>query len=310
MRLHVHKHRKAKRTVAARLLTRLCLSAAIALSEIIAGALAGSAALIADAVHNLGDVCALALSVLASALSSRPTSFRHTYGLKRFEVLAACLNAAVLAVISVFIIRHGFQRLFHPEPVQAGITMVVAMVALVANSASVLLLRHHDRHDLNVRSAFFHLLQDALCSLIVLISAALARTRIGPYLDPIAAMIIGVAVLIGAFSIIRQTFATLLEGVPDGIQVQSVVESVEQRFSAVAMHHVHVWQVGPSQRALTAHLLVRNMDVAEAEVLCNDIRSHLKEKWGIQHVTLEPEVKGCGSETVLGTWNAVFDDGD
>jgi cobalt-zinc-cadmium efflux system protein len=306
----MHEHQKATRTVAARLVASLCLNAVIAVSEIVAGAFAGSAALIADAVHNLGDVSALAVSIVVRGLSSRPASFRHTYGLKRFEVLAAFLNAAVLAVISIFIIRHGLQRLLHPEPVRTGITMVVAGMALVANSASVLLLRHHDRHDLNVRSAFLHLLQDALSSLIVLISAALAKTPIGHYLDPIAAMIIGVAVLLGAFSIIRQTVATLLEGVPDGIDVQSVVESVEQRFSAVAMHHVHVWQVGPSQRALTAHLLVRNMDVAQAELLCNDIRCHLKEKWNIQHVTFEPEVKGCGSETVLGVWNPAFDDGD
>ncbi|MGA7770402.1 MAG: cation diffusion facilitator family transporter [Candidatus Sulfotelmatobacter sp.] len=306
----MHEHWKAERTLTTRLLTSLCLNAAIALAEIIAGVFSGSVALIADATHNLGDVFALALSFLARTLSSRPPSFRHTYGLKRFEVLAAFLNAVVLIVVAVFIVKYALSRLFHPEPVQAGVTALVASMALVANGASVLLLRHHDPHDLNVRSAFFHLLQDVLSSLIVLISAALARTHFGSRLDPIAAMIIGVAVLIGAFSIIRQTFATLLEGVPDGIRVQSVVESVEQRFSAVAMHHVHVWQVGPSQRALTAHLLVRNMDVAEAEVLCNDIRSHLKEKWGIQHVTLEPEVKGCGSETVLGTWNAVFDDGD
>lgn len=222
-------------------------------------------------------------------------------------MLAALLNAAVLVVVALFIVKCALSRLFHPEPVQAGITALVASMALVANGASVVLLRHHDPHDLNVRSAFFHLLQDALSSLIVLISAALARTPLGAHLDPIAAMIIGAAVLLGALSILRQTFATLLEGVPDGIQVQDVVESVEQRFSAVAMHHVHVWQVGPSQRALTAHLLVRNMDVAQAEVLCNNIRSHLKEKWDIQHVTLEPEVKGCGVETVLGVWNQVLD---
>jgi cobalt-zinc-cadmium efflux system protein len=306
----MHEHRRAERTVAGRLLASLCLNAVIALSEIIAGVFSGSVALIADATHNLGDVFALALSLLARTLSSRPPSFRHTYGLKRFEVLAAFLNAAVLVVVAVFIMKHALSRLLHPEPVQAGITILVASVALVANSASVLLLRHHDPHDLNVRSAFFHLLQDVLSSLIVLVSAALARTRVGPHLDPIAAIVIGVTVLLGGLSIIKQTFVTLLEGVPEGIQVQSVVASVEQHFSGVAMHHVHVWQVGPSQRAFTAHLLVRNMDVAQAEVLCNNIRCHLREKWYIQHVTLEPEVKGCGSETVLGVWKPVFDDGD
>lgn len=306
----MHERRGAEQAVATRLLASFCLNAAIACAEIVAGVFSGSVALIADAVHNLGDASALALSVLARALSSRPPSVRHTYGLKRFEVLAAFLNAAVLVAIAVFIIKHASFRLFHPEPVQRGITILAASVALLANSISVLLLRHHDPQDLNVRIAFFHLLQDVLSSLIVLVSAALARAGSATRLDPIAAMIIGVAVLFGALPILRQAFSTLLEGVPDGIQVQSVVESVEQQFRAVAMHHVHVWQVGPRQTALTAHLLVRNMDVAEAEVLCNSIRGYLKEKWHIQHVTLEAEVKGCGAETVLGVWNPAFDDGD
>ena len=116
----MHEHWKADRTVTTRLLASLCLNAAIALAEIIAGVFSGSVALIADATHNLGDVFALALSLFARALSSRPTSFRHTYGLKRFEVLAAFLNAVVLIVVAVFIVKYALSRLFHPEPVQAG----------------------------------------------------------------------------------------------------------------------------------------------------------------------------------------------
>jgi cobalt-zinc-cadmium efflux system protein len=293
----------------ARLLASLCLNAIVAFSEIIAGVFSGSVALFADATHNLGDVLALALAFLARTLGSRPPSLKHTYGLKRFEVLAAFMNAAVLAAVAVLIVRHALVRFFHPQPVRAGIIILVASIAFLANTTSALLLRKHDSDDLNVRSAFLHLFQDALSSLLVIVSAALARTRFGIGLDPVAAMIIGVAVLVGAFSIIKQTFVTLLEGVPEGIEVQSVVASVEQHFNSVAMHHVHVWQVGPTQRALTAHLLVRNMDVAEAEALCNNIRCHLREQWHIQHATLEPEVNGCGSDTVLGTWSPALTKG-
>lgn len=293
---------KTEQSVRVRLFLSLCLNAAIAFAEIVAGIMSGSVALMADATHNLGDAFALALSFLARTLGSRPPSFRHTYGLKRFEVLAASVNAGVLAVVAVLIIKHALARLLHPEPVKVGLTILVGSAALVANSISVLLLRRHDPHDLNVRSAFLHLLQDVFSSLIVVISAALASTHIGTRFDPIAAMIIGVAVLFGALSILQQVLVTLLEGVPAGIRVQSVVDSVERHFS-VAMHHVHLWQLGPRQHALTAHLLVRNMDVAQSEILCNGIRDHLREKWNIRHVTLEPEVKGCGSEAVLGAWD-------
>ncbi len=295
-------NRKSERTMAARLATSLCLNAIIALTEITGGLLSGSVALIADATHNLGDVFALALAFLARSLSSRPPSFRHSYGLKRFEVLAASLNAAALVAVAVLVIKSAFIRFLHPEPVQAGIIILVATVALVANGASVLLLRHHHPHDLNIRSAFFHLLLDVFSSLLVLVSAVLARTRFGTHLDSIAAIIIGVSVLFGAVSILREAFGTLLEGVPDGIHMPAVVTSVEGRFSGVAMHHVHVWQIGPGQCALTAHILVPNMHVAQAENLCSNIRSYLQEEWRIQHVTLEPEVKGCGLNTVLGVW--------
>ena len=237
------------------------------------------------------------------SLGSRPPSLRHSYGLKRAEVLAAFINAVMLVVVAAFIIEHAVSRLFHPEAIHARLTIAVAIAAIIVNSASVLLLRHHDHDDLNVRAAVFHLFQDVLSSTVVLVSAAMAGTRFGVYLDPAAAMLIGIAILLGAFSILSQALLTLLEAVPNGIQLEDVVQSVEQKFSGIALHHLHVWQVGPKQRILTAHLLIRDMGVAQAEMLCNDIRRYLKELWGIEHVTLEPEVKGCGSETLLGAWN-------
>jgi len=180
--------------------------------------------------------------------------------------------------------------------------VVVASIALLANTVSVLLLRRHDHHDVNVRSAFLHLVQDAVSSLIVLLAAALANTSMGRYLDPVAAIIIGVAVILGVLPIVRQALSTLLEGAPDDIEIEALAESVGQRFCPVRIHHVHVWQIGPGQRALTAHVTVQDMSTSEAETLCRAIRRFLVENWRIQHVTLEPEAAGCGSEAVLGAW--------
>jgi len=298
----MHHHPITERSVGIRLWASLCLNGAIACTELIAGLLSGSIALLADAVHNLGDTGALALSVFARALGSRPPSFRYTYGLKRFEVLAAFLNAVMLAVIAIFIVKQAQSRLLHPEPIRTGIIVVVATIAFVANCTSALLLRRHDRHDSNVRTAFLHLVQDAISSLIVLLAAVLANTTVGRYLDPVAGIVIGIAVLAGVFPIIRETLSTLLEGAPDDIEISALVESVRQRFHPVRMHHVHVWQVGPGQRALTAHLAVQNITVSQAEALCSAIRLYLMESWRIQHVTFEPETKGCGSEAMLGAW--------
>ncbi|HEV2398874.1 MAG TPA: cation diffusion facilitator family transporter [Candidatus Sulfotelmatobacter sp.] len=305
----MHRHdNDSGRTTTVGLLVSLCINAVIALAELIAGTLAGSVALVADSTHNFGDVFALAVACLARRLGSRPPTLRHTYGLKRIEVIAAVWSASVLICVAILIVRQALARLLHPEPYQTGITIAVASVAVVANGVSALLLRHHDPQDLNVRSAFLHLAQDAVSSLLVVVSALVTtRTRLGSSFDSIAALVIAVAVVIGAVSVLRQALATLLEAVPEGIQVHSLVQHLEQKFNDVAMHHVHVWQIGPKQRVLTAHLLVHNMDVVQSEILCQKVRAYLKDEWQIQHVTLEAEVYGCGSDTVLGTWSPVLE---
>jgi cobalt-zinc-cadmium efflux system protein len=287
-----------------RLWTSVGLNVLITCAEFVGGFLSGSVALLADAVHNLSDVFALVLAAFARTLGMRPPSFRHTYGLKRFEVLSALLNAVVLLVITTFLMKESISRLMHPTPTRATITLIIATLALVANLGSVVLLRRHDEHDLNVRSAFLHLVQDALSSLVVVIAAALANTRIGPYLDPAAAILVGVAVVVSVFSILRETLHTLLEGTPHDIEVEDLVQSVEEQFQPVRLHHVHVWEVGPGQCALTAHLDVGNAELAAIELRCREIRGFLSDRWAIQHVTLQPEVRGCRDMGILGTWSA------
>ena len=179
--------------MASRLWAAAGLNVLITCTEFVGGVFSGSVALIADAVHNLSDVFALVLAAVARSVGSRPPSLRHTYGLKRIEVLSAFLNAAILLLITAFIIREAVLRLLHPSPVKMALTLLIACVALFGNIASVLLLRRHNAHDLNVRSAFLHLVQDALSSFVVVVAAALAHTRLGPYLDPIAALVVGCA---------------------------------------------------------------------------------------------------------------------
>ncbi len=276
-----------------RLLLSAGLNLVITVAEVAGGLLAGSLALLADAAHNLSDVVALVLAILARAVSRRPPSASHTYGLKRVEVLAALLNAVTLLVITGFIAREALHRILAPEPVKAGLMLAVALVALVANLVSVFLLRAHERHDLNVKSAFLHLVQDALVSLAVVVAALFARTAIGPYLDPIASLVVGFAVLYGALGIVWESLGMLVEAVPRGLDLQELVAGVEGAYAPAKMHHVHVWEVGPGQRVLTAHVSVPEMSVAASEGLFQSIRAFLRERYAIEHATLEAEVNGC-----------------
>ena len=286
-----------------RLWASAALNTAITLAELFGGLFSGSLALLSDAAHNLSDVAAVVLALWARRFSRRPPTARHTYGFKRAEVLAALANAVVLIAVTVLIAREAFVRLLHPEPVQQGLMLAVALVALFANVGSVLLLRRHDKDDVNVRSAFLHMAQDALASLAVVIAALLAHTRLGPYVDPAAAILVGLAVLRSALSLVWETVSTLMEGAPQDVDLEAMASSVGSAFPEVTLHHVHIWQNGPGQRLLTAHVTLQNdMDGSAIEALFDDIKELLHEKWAITHATLEPEVAGCGKTDLLGQW--------
>jgi cobalt-zinc-cadmium efflux system protein len=285
-----------------RLWASAALNFGITLVEVAAGLWAGSLALLADAAHNLADVGALGLAIFARRLGRRAPTPRHTYGFKRAEVVAALINAAALIAISALIGRAAIGRFFHPEPVRATVMLMAAAAAFVANVVSVLLLRAHSSEDINVRSAFLHLAQDALASLAVVVAALLAQTSLGRYVDPAAAILIGLVVLRSAASIVWDSLHTLLEAAPAGVNVEDLAGDVARKFTNIRLHHVHVWEVGPGQCVLTAHMKVGAVTVAEAESVAAEVRRFLHEEWGIAHATLEAEANGCGREQLLGEW--------
>jgi cobalt-zinc-cadmium efflux system protein len=295
-----HPHRSEPDNLDRRLWASAALNLGITLVELIGGLWAGSLALLADAAHNLADVGALGLAIFARSLGRRAPTRRHTYGLKRAEVVAALINAAALIAISVLIGREAVSRLFHPAPVHSAVMLVAATGAFIGNVASVLLLRMHTREDINVRSAFLHLAQDALASLAVVVAALFSGAAAGWYVDPAAAILIGVVVLRSAISIVWESLHTLLEAAPAGVDVQQVAQEVARRFTGVRLHHVHAWEVGPGQRVLTAHMKVGVATLLEAESVAAEVRRFLHTDWGITHATLEAEANGCGQEALLG----------
>jgi cobalt-zinc-cadmium efflux system protein len=279
------------------------LNLAITLAEVAGGVLAGSLALLSDAAHNLSDVAVVALALWARSLGRRPPTARHTYGFRRAEVLAALVNAVVLVAVGALIAREALARILHPSPVARGLMLAVALAAFLANLGSVLLLRRHDADDVNVRSAFLHMAQDALASLAVVAAALLARTAVGPYVDPAAALVVVVAVLRSALSLAWETVSTLMEGAPGGLDLEAVAAAVARAFPGARLHHVHVWQNGPGQRLLTAHVAVgQGVDGSAIETLFARIKDFLHAGWAITHATLEPEVVGCSDKALLGTW--------
>jgi cobalt-zinc-cadmium efflux system protein len=296
---HAH-HRKG---LDKRLWASAILNATITLAEVIGGLLSGSLALLSDAAHNLSDVVAVVLVLWSRRVARRPATIRHTYGLKRVEVLAALINAVTLVAVTVLIAREAILHLLHPTPVARGIMLVVATFAFLANVGSVLLLRQHEHGDVNVRAAFLHMLQDSIASLAVVLAALLARTAVGSYVDAVAALLVALLVLRSALSLGWETLSTMLEGAPVDVNIKEVAGRVADRFAPARMHHIHVWELGPHQRLLTAHLLLgAELGGREIEELLAKLKVFLRERWAIDHATIEPEITCCEESGLLGQW--------
>ena len=297
-----HSHRGMDR----RLWATAALNLVIAVAEILGGVLSGSLALLSDATHNVGDLVAVLLALFARGLGRRPPSIRHTYGLKRVEVMAALINAVLLIGATVFIARESVLRLLHPAPVARGIMLAVAIVALAANAAAVFLLRHHEHEDVNVRSAFLHMAQDAFASVAVVVAALLAHTAAGAYVDSIAALVVSLVVMRSALSLAWQTTSTILEGVPRDVDIAELAERVALKFAPACLHHVHVWEIGPQQRLLTAHVVLgQEMDGRGIEAFLTRMKAFLHQEWKINHATIEPEITCCPDANLLGHWEDV-----
>ncbi len=277
------------------------LNGLISIVEFTAGVMTNSLALISDAAHNISDFFAVLIALLSRIAGKKPPTLRHTYGFRRLEVIAALVNALTLVALMAILLKESIARLITPvKPPDQSVIIMVAFFALLANSFSVLLLRKHEKEDLNTKSAFLHMLQDALASLVVIISALFYKTGIGRFVDPVATILISLFVLRSAISILWETFMTLLEGVPADIDIRDLAEGVEKEFGDVSIHHIHIWQNGPGDRLLTAHLHFREKTgIGEVESRIAGVRDHLEKRWNISHITLEPECEGCGESGLL-----------
>jgi cobalt-zinc-cadmium efflux system protein len=293
-------HSHDPQTIEKRLAASIALNAIIVVAEVVGGLVSGSLALLSDAIHNLSDVAALSIAFVARRLGRRPPSQRHTYGLGRVEVMAALFNSATILVVGTLIIRSAVTRLLNPTPVLGGVMLAVASVGLAANLLSVLLLKGHSHGDLNMKAAVLHLLQDTLSSVAVVAAALLSGWRYGAYLDPAVSILVVGLVLFSGWRLLRDATRVLLEGTPAGLDLEELRQDVQQLVPGCDLHHIHVWELRPGQRMLTAHLRVADGLLSEQESVLKKVRDHLQTRWSIAHSTLEPEIVGCGESDILG----------
>ena len=254
----------------------------------------GSLALLADAAHNLGDVAGLALAWAAWAAARLPASSRKTYGWQRGSILASFVNAVVLLLAMGSLGWEAIGRLQDPSPVAAATVMAVAAAGVAVNTATALLFLRGRHSDLNLRGAFLHMAADALVSLGVIFAGALYLWRGWTWIDPVTSLVIVLIVIIGTWSLFRQSLHLLFDGVPEHISLDAVRDTLTALPGVTAVHDLHVWAMSTAEPALTAHLLCRD-DVAISSVL-REARRQLHQSYFINHVTLQIEHEHCASD--------------
>lgn len=293
--LHAHLDGDASHTHVIEGRSQLALGVALGLTllfaviEVITGFISNSLALISDAGHMVTDAAALGLALLAQAIAKRPPSSRHSFGFVRAEALAAFVNSLAMLALVAWIAWEAVQRLLHPEPVQGGVVLVVAAIGASINLLVAWILSR-DNQSINTRAALVNVMGDLLGSIAAIASGAIIYFTGWLRVDPILSIFVAMLILRSTSGILRESYHFLMEGVPHEIDYLEVGASLKGIDGVLDVHDLHVWDMSPGHPALIGHLEIASLD--QWPTVLAAVRAMLREKHGIDHVTLQPEAAG------------------
>lgn len=296
-KLHNHETEKAQ---GKKLLFVFFLNIGITLAEAIGGFVSLSLALLSDALHNLSDVFAIVISYVGFKLAQVENSEKRTFGLKRAEVFAALINAALLAVLSIFLFLEAYHRLKKPLPVNADLTILIGFFGLLGNLASMGLLYEKEEKSLNIYSAFLHMFADALSSIAVILGALLMKFYGLFLIDPLLTFGIGAYVLYSSFHLLSESVRILMQVAPKNLDVYEIKREIEKINGISDVHHIHLWSLTDKEIFFEAHVeSSADISLSEACEKISTIEKVLKQKFGISHVTIQMEYKACKDKSVI-----------
>ena len=294
MHNHSHLGEIANQTTK-RLMLSLTLTAAFVLVEVIAGVFGNSLALLTDAAHNFTDVIALGLSWYALKIAAKPANAGKTFGYHRVGILVALVNSTTLILIAVGIFYEAYHRFITPPEVDSVILIGVGTLAFLINAVTAWLVKDGSDHDLNLRSAFLHLMGDVMSTLGAVIAGVIIYFTQWNWLDPLVSVLIGGFILWNAWSILRQSIHILLESTPENINMKEMVEKLHTVDGVRSVHDLHVWSINENLRMLSAHVVTDDISMRESSLIQQDINELLAHGYNIQHATLQIECEGCGN---------------
>jgi cobalt-zinc-cadmium efflux system protein len=284
--------------VSSRMALALGLTVAFVIVEAAAGLFANSLALLTDAAHNLTDVIALGLSWFAIRLTAQPANAQKTYGYHRAGILVALANSTTLALISFGIFYEAYRRFMSPPEVKSGVLIGVGLIAVIINLVTALLVRQGSESDLNLRSAFVHLMGDVLSTTGAVIAGVIIYFTGANWLDPLVSVLIGFLILYNAFGILRETVDILLESTPRDVDMQSMVDDILQVNGVLGVHDLHVWSLTRSLRTMSAHILTNDLPISLGAEIQRQVNEILYRRYNVAHATLQLECVGCDPDSL------------
>jgi cobalt-zinc-cadmium efflux system protein len=293
---HMHSHvgDLANQTTK-RLALSLSLTAIFVFIEVAAGVLSNSLALLTDAAHNFTDVIALGLSWYALKIATKPANAGKTFGYHRVGILVALVNSTTLILIAFGIFYEAYHRFITTPEVNAPILVGVGIIAVIINVVTAWLVHKGSESDLNLRSAFLHLMGDVMSTLGAVIAGVIIYFTQWNWLDPLVSVLIGGFILWNAWSILRQSIHILLESTPENINMKEMVEKLHTVDGVRSVHDLHVWSINENLRMLSAHVVTDDISMRESSLIQQDINELLAHGYNIQHATLQIECEGCGN---------------
>ena len=263
------------------------LNMAITAAEIVGGLLSNSLSLLSDAVHNLGDTLAVFAAYLANIFGNRKADYKYTFGRKRVEILTAFSNAVILIAICIFLFMEAYERLIDPQPIKGALMLIVAVVGLIGNWVSILILQKDKKKNINVRAAYMHLVGDTLSSVAVIIGGVAIWLWEILWVDPVITVAVSVYIIYHTWGIVRETVDILMQTTPRDVDIKAIIKGMEAVPGVRNVHHVHVWRMSDSQLYFESHVDVEdNIDMKEMMGIRTKLEKLLHAK-GFTHTTLQ-----------------------
>jgi cobalt-zinc-cadmium efflux system protein len=288
---HHHDHTPKIDNINAAFVIGIILNSAFVIIEVVTGLINGSLSLLTDAGHNLSDVAALALALMAFKLTKVGANSKYTYGYKRSTIIVSLLNAFVLIAGIAIVIYEAISRFMHPQAIEGSTIAWVAFIGIGVNALTAYLFTRGDKSkdkDLNVKGAYLHMAVDAIVSFGVVISGIIIHFSHLYWIDSAVSVIIGVVILAGTWSLLKDSLRLSLDGVPKEMNVDNIKTELMKVKGVIDVHHVHVWALSTTENALTAHIVINEASVPEFDKMKHDLR-HRLEHLEINHSTFEPE---------------------